>query len=267
MTRPTKNDYDIVVIGAGPAGSEIAYQLARRRYRVLVVERDRLDREKPCGGGIQLKELLDFGPLPDRVIERKIRRAVFISPSGHELEVAGRDKELFTVTVRRSAYDRYLQQRAEAASASFLADTCVTAIERSASGFHVRATGNEGPCAYAARLVANASGVRGGALSRMLGIDGRPEEFCVTCHHWLRIPDVDKHFRDCIELYYTRECPEGYIWIFPKQDVLSVGIGTVAHVVKQHRLNLRELLTQFLRRHPIASAKLRGTKFSARGAD
>ncbi|RLE32332.1 MAG: hypothetical protein DRJ61_09765, partial [Acidobacteria bacterium] len=46
---------DVVVIGAGPAGSEFAYRMAEAGYSVIVVEKDRLDREKPCGGGLQIQ--------------------------------------------------------------------------------------------------------------------------------------------------------------------------------------------------------------------
>jgi len=48
---------DVLIVGAGPSGSEFAYRMARLGHRVLVLERDALDREKPCGGGIQTQEL------------------------------------------------------------------------------------------------------------------------------------------------------------------------------------------------------------------
>ena len=78
---------DVLVAGAGPAGSEFAFRMARLGCKVLVLERDSLDREKPCGGGIQTQEILEFGPLPEDVVERHIERARIIAPDGGVLEV------------------------------------------------------------------------------------------------------------------------------------------------------------------------------------
>ena len=61
MTPISTRDPDAVIIGAGPAGSEMAYQLASAGFKVVMIEKEKPDREKPCGGGIQLKELREFG--------------------------------------------------------------------------------------------------------------------------------------------------------------------------------------------------------------
>src|SRR4051812_23066479 len=53
-------DADVIVAGAGPAGSTAALRLARAGVRVLIVERDALPRQKPCGGGISTRVLTRF---------------------------------------------------------------------------------------------------------------------------------------------------------------------------------------------------------------
>jgi heterodisulfide reductase subunit A-like polyferredoxin len=63
FNRKNNSYRETVIIGAGPAGCEMAYRLASDGFDVLVVEKDHLDREKPCGGGIQIQELVEFGPL------------------------------------------------------------------------------------------------------------------------------------------------------------------------------------------------------------
>jgi len=69
--------HDVIVIGAGPAGSEVASRLASLGYDILVLEKDRLDREKPCGGAIQGIEIQEFGKPPSDVVERKTHSASF----------------------------------------------------------------------------------------------------------------------------------------------------------------------------------------------
>ena len=89
---------------------------ARFRWvRRSCVEKDPLDREKPCGGGIQIQELVEFGPLPEKVIERRIVGCRTHSPENKVFEKRIPREDQFAVTVRGSVYDRYLQERASQA--------------------------------------------------------------------------------------------------------------------------------------------------------
>ena len=65
--------YDVLVSGAGPSGSYASYLLAKRGYKVVLIERKHLPRAKCCAGGVMQRALglLDF-QLPDEVIERKV---------------------------------------------------------------------------------------------------------------------------------------------------------------------------------------------------
>ena len=123
-------DRDAVIIGAGPGGCEIAFHLASAGFDVLVVEKEKLDREKPCGGGIQLQELVEFGPLPEEVIERRIKGFRIISPENRVLEAGVSRANQFSVTVKRSVYDRYLQKRAAKAGAEVLGEVKATEVHR-----------------------------------------------------------------------------------------------------------------------------------------
>ncbi|MCX8147536.1 MAG: FAD-dependent oxidoreductase, partial [Candidatus Woesearchaeota archaeon] len=84
MIKKSKDFFDAVVIGAGPSGCEIAYRLAKKGFKVIVLEKENLNREKPCGGGIQLQEILEFG-IPKKAIERKIRRARVVFPDNRQI--------------------------------------------------------------------------------------------------------------------------------------------------------------------------------------
>jgi len=50
--------FDVVVVGAGPAGSTAAYRLARAGARVALLERATFPRDKPCGGGLTLRAVM-----------------------------------------------------------------------------------------------------------------------------------------------------------------------------------------------------------------
>ena len=104
---------DVTVIGAGPAGALLAYLLAVRGLRVALVEKARLARVKPCGGGLNHKtfELLPF-PI-EAVVERVVSRLVFTQKLRHPFMRTYPEPLVSLVT--RCAFDYFLVQRAAAA--------------------------------------------------------------------------------------------------------------------------------------------------------
>ena len=77
---PIVERFDVIVVGAGPAGSVTAHLLAAEGVRTLLVDRARFPRDKPCGGGVTLRgaRLLPFAIGP--VVERQITTIALPSP-------------------------------------------------------------------------------------------------------------------------------------------------------------------------------------------
>ncbi|HIP87368.1 MAG TPA: FAD-dependent oxidoreductase, partial [Anaerolineales bacterium] len=103
---------DAVVVGAGPAGASAAYWLGEAGKRVLVLEKERLPRYKPCGGGIPTAVLdrfpFDFSP----VVEREIGRVRFRFRDGREVvaDLPGRPVAM----VMRDRFDYHILHHARA---------------------------------------------------------------------------------------------------------------------------------------------------------
>src|SRR5438094_9275565 len=66
--------FDVAVIGAGPAGSTAAYRLARSRARVLLIDKVRFPRDKPCGGGLTMRAVRQLPFSVEPVVEDRITR-------------------------------------------------------------------------------------------------------------------------------------------------------------------------------------------------
>ncbi len=260
MTPLSTRDPDAVIIGAGPAGSEMAYQLASVGFKVMIIEKEKPDREKPCGGGIQLKELREFGALPEHVIERRIIQSRIISPDNRIVSLGTNRTNEFTVTVKRSIYDRYLQERAIQAGAELQSETEVIGIHRKNRQMVITLLGKAGRTIVHTRLLINAAGSKAAKLTKMMGIEDPGGETCLTYHHWLKPTRIDRNLEDATEFYYLRENPEGYAWIFPKKEVISVGIGATAASIKKNDIHLKELLADFIENHPLASSKLKDSQ-------
>src|SRR5574341_1532560 len=109
--------YDVIIAGAGPAGSTCAYECAKRGLRALLLDRDRFPRKKPCGGAVAGQALahLDF-PLPEELIEQECFGAI-VRIGGHRIAV--RSDTRIAVLVSRDRFDSFLAEKAVQAGAVF----------------------------------------------------------------------------------------------------------------------------------------------------
>ncbi len=121
----------------------------------------------------------------------------------------------------------------------------------------IRLDSGHGPRFIKTKLLVNAAGSTSSNLTKMLGIKDPGGEICVTYHHWLKPKRIENSLKDSIEFYYLKENPEGYVWIFPQKEILSVGIGATAESIRTKKIHLRDLLTAFIETHPVASKKLK----------
>src|SRR3990170_4724633 len=109
--------HDAIVIGAGPAGSTAARLLAREGASVLLMDKHRFPRDKPCGGGVTLRAAsvqdIDLSP----VIERTIYGARFSLRLGQSFD--RRYREPLTYMTQRRRLDQLLAERAAESGADF----------------------------------------------------------------------------------------------------------------------------------------------------
>jgi geranylgeranyl reductase family protein len=232
---------DVTVIGAGPAGALLAYLLAVRGLRVALVEKARLPRVKPCGGGLNQKtiELLPF-PI-ESVVERLVSRLVFTHKLRHPCLRTYPAPLVSLVT--RCTFDHFLVQRAAAAGVQVY-DACrVTRVEEAPRCLTLRMPN----VTWHSRYLAFAEGAKG-TLRHQLG-------FATMVSHDLGF-DMDVEAGAACPwqpdtLYIDwGSSPRCYAWAFPKTDHWSVGVkGPPA----QSRL-LVHYLRQFMQRWQLQAA-------------
>jgi geranylgeranyl reductase family protein len=207
--------FDVIVVGGGPAGSTAAREMAAAGARVLVADRAEFPRYKACGGGIPLRteKLLPF-PI-DSVVEDSVS-LLQVSRQGHSRFV--RDSgQPFAHMVMRERFDQLLLEQAKKAGAEFRPGTVVREVSLD-GGVTVRAEGFEAGADY---LVC-ADGAHS-PVGKLAGLG----EGIAECAAWeveVRAPAVRRlAYRNTalIELGYR---PWGYAWLFPKREVLSIGI-------------------------------------------
>lgn len=244
----TEWEYDVIVVGAGPAGATAAFHLGAAGRRVLVLEKERLPRHKPCGGGVPASVLrrfpVDFSP----VVERVVQRVRFRFADGRE--VAAHLPEGAVVTVRRDRFDHYLasQARAEIWDGAPVAD-----IRQDRVGVEAVLASGE---AVRGRYLILADGANS-RLARRVGLRQK-RRTGITIEAEVPADDDLLTAFDNATLFLFGLPVWGYAWVFPKSDRLSVGVG--AFLGRSENLNLRKLLEQEMARLgiPLAQAQLYG---------
>jgi geranylgeranyl reductase family protein len=237
-----KFDYDVIVVGGGPGGSTAARFCAKAGLETLLIEKERLPRYKPCGGCLSTKtvHLLSFDISP--VIENTIHGAKFTYCSQDPFFIEL--KEPIAFLVMRDRFDQFLINKALENGVVILEGERVTRVEEKGDGVEVElGKGKRIHCRY----LIGADGAES-IVARSLPLPPQTNDgngIAIECEipfdSSIHLPQRELQF---INLDFGR-IPNGYGWVFPKKEWLSIGIGGMFRETK--KMNPRQYLRDFLK--------------------
>lgn len=235
--------FDVVVVGAGPAGAIAAYELGRSGHRVALLDKQRLPRDKTCGGGLTVK-VVDVVPFDlEPVIERTISSIQLSWRLGCSTLLSSPRPLIHFV--RRHRFDAFLVEKAIATGNVRLFDGLpATGIEEDGGGAAVATPLG----AFRAPFVLGADGATG-IVARALGllrdrlllpaVECEIEADPATMDVWRDRASID-----------VGSIAGGYGWIFPKGEHLNVGVGCFSPASGSHRRVTQYERAHFLRWFP-----------------
>ena len=249
--------YDVVVVGAGPAGSMAAYQLARLGWTVALLDRSRFPRDKACGDGltrIAVRQLQAMG-LGDRLAGLPKITGVRVCKDFSNVRERRYDPEAmhggYALAVPRRDLDDWMRLRASQEGAHFRDGVAVLGPHWDGdrvAGVVIQA--GETREILHARFVVAADGANS-QFARQAGLlDSGPAGLSFAVRSYYRNPAP---LGDRFEVYFpirraaTDQSVVGYGWVFPLEgEVVNAGVGFMPFARDQGKLSLRHLQSSFV---------------------
>jgi menaquinone-9 beta-reductase len=278
MSETDSGAYDVAIVGAGPAGSAAAIELASRGWRVLLVDKATFPRDKVCGDMIsprsqKVLQALGCTPALEAADPGRVDSGAFFLRgkellSAHVPRVKGLTN--YGCVLPRMVFDELLFRRAQAAGAETVEGCEVTNVAVDAGGVTLQATQDRKPRSFRAELAIAADGARSTVARLINGQQGRRDEKRgkspgVTTIALRAYYEGVQGDPSRVDIFFDRSFFAGYAWIFPMGGGrANAGMGIVMDGNPRHRTNLRESFLRWAENDPQARARLGGAKLCGR---
>jgi len=247
--------YDVVVVGAGPAGSSAARYAALGGCNTLMIEkRQEIGSPVRCGEGIARHFLDDCGiPFENKWVAQEVKGAKIISPAGNVLKIdekhAGNE---VGIVLERDAFDKACAKLAAKAGAEiWVKATAVGLLKDNGRVIGVRVKRLEEEFNIEADCVVAADGYES-QVGRWAGMKTLMKAGDITGTLQYRLTNIepDPDFPHYCEFFLGTCAPAGYIWVFPKDEcTANVGLGISLDRLK-NKMDLKMYLDAFCKKDP-----------------
>jgi len=265
-----KLDADVIVAGAGPAGSGVGLALARAGLRVILLDRERFPRDKVCGdfvgpAAVEMLKGLGLTDQPEYRTSNVIKEAALFLDGQHLLTSAlPRVPELepFGRTMRRIAFDDMIFQGACKAGVMALQEHALLDYKVESDLVRVSVKSAGALSSLTARLLIGADGSNSKVAAILRG--SRPVRAD-------RIVAVRAYYQgvagpaDRADLYFTGRSFPGYYWLFPTSETTAnVGVGMVLDTLPATNEHLRDTLLHLVKTDPALRRRLGGAQLEGK---
>jgi len=214
-----ESTFDMIVVGAGPAGSSAAYVAARNGLRVALLEKEESIAHTVRTSGVTWIESIEqFGIPPE--CYNPVKNYSFCSPN-NSVTIRGEEPKAAVLDVRRTY--RWLAELAKKEGAEILVNTSVVDAKRTPGGITLKAISDGKESTFSARIIIDASGFQT-VVGKSLGLTTQWKRFGAGAEYEAEVENADP---DTWWLMVGQEySPAGYAWIFPLGgNIVRIGVG------------------------------------------
>ena len=243
---------DVVVIGAGPAGSTAAKHAALGGAKVILVEKkSEIGAPKRCAEGVSKEGLKKLGIKPDpRFVTKELDGVRLTSPNGTDVWLTSDEIELPEAgyILERKVFDKYMAMDAARAGATIKVKTLATGLRK--DGDHVVVSLESMGKNYdvKTKIVIAADGPES-HVARWAGLKTAQKAKNMESGIQYEMCNCEFEREGVIEFYFGSVAPGGYAWIFPKgKDIANVGLAVIAPIAEKTAI---EYLDDFVANCPV----------------
>ncbi|RMG82996.1 MAG: NAD(P)/FAD-dependent oxidoreductase [Bacteroidetes bacterium] len=266
MTPPV---FDILIVGAGPAGTTCALALHRAGLRVALLEKAVFPRDKICGDAIpgpafKVMDAIhpDWGHQMRQFSKGQVvRTSKIFAPNGKSFALHW---VTHAYNARRLDFDQWLVHLLkENTSTEIFEGVKVNSIIQKENAWIVTAKTHSGAVrTFRAKIIVGADGANGVCARRLAGFEMDKNHHCAAVRTYVTgIADLAPTVN---EFYLVSQYSPGYFWIFPLGNgAANVGFGMLSAEISRRRLHLKSVLTDLLTRFPPLQKRFGNARITA----
>ncbi len=223
---------DVLVIGAGPAGSSAAKHAARGGADVLMIDRkSEIGSPKRCAEGVSKEGLKKLGIEPSpRWIAKELSNVRLVAPDGTDVKLNEETVKLPEAgyILERKVFDKHMAMDAAREGAKIMVKTLAKDLKREDDSLVVTAERMGETFQIKAKIVIGADGPES-RIGRFAGLKTAAKPKNMESAAQFEMGGVELEDPNSLEFYFGSVAPGGYAWIFPKgEDIANVGLGVLA---------------------------------------
>ncbi|MEI6021435.1 MAG: geranylgeranyl reductase family protein [Bacteroidota bacterium] len=244
--------FDVVICGAGPAGSTCALALGSSGLKVALMDKDSFPREKVCGDAVApyVRKVLntihpDYAKALDEFsLKEKVNRIRFVAPNKKKLEIQFADEGFIST---RLNFDNFLfNLAAKLNNVQVFLNTTVKDVIALEEGFRI-STGNN--ICFEASMVIGCDGAHSMVNKKLThtSMDLKHHSGAVRAYY----KNISGLAPGTFEFHFIKDLLPGYFWIFPLPDnTANVGLGLLSQNISNENTNLRNKMLEIIESEP-----------------